>query len=223
AIKFAQDPKVTAARATALYADAEAAFTQALEAFTKAGDRERADRIDFHLATVAIGRQNWRRANGLLAQYLARRPRDAEAYALYARSLAESGGGDAVIGMLQTAVRGQSDFVPLKLLLADAYRRYRPEYVGDIEKLYRSAVKDVPDVAAYRGLFQHLSRSGGAGGILPELDRTFQDAMPGGRTVTNEKAAERARAMILGLRPEPSSVLELLNKVVEEIGSHGPW
>jgi tetratricopeptide (TPR) repeat protein len=225
AVKFAQGSEAEPAEKTKLLTEADAAFAQARDAFTKAGERDRAARIAYHLATVAIARQNWRTANGLLAPYLARRPRDADAYGLYARALGESGGGEAVIAMLQNAIRDQADFIPLKLLLADAYRRYRSRNAGDIEALYRAALKDVPDVSAYRGLFQHLSKSG-TGGILTELDQTFRAAMQDGQRVTNEKAGERARAMILALRQEPTIVHVLLNEAISKVSNNfrgGPW
>jgi tetratricopeptide (TPR) repeat protein len=218
ALKYSRDSKVNATDKAKLYADAEAAFREAQKAFTKAGDVDRAARIDYHLATVAIARKNWRAADGLLKSYLARKPRDADAYALYARVLRENRDSDAAIAMLQVAARDLPDFMPVKLLLAEAYGGYRTDLA---EQMYRQVMEKAPDVAAARGLITHLARTGGTGRVLNELERAFQEAMPDGRTVTNEKAAERARAMISALRQEPGIVRELLNDAVKDL--NGGW
>src|SRR5438105_5668157 len=139
--------------------EAEAAFAQAREAFTRAGAADRAARIDYFLAGVAAKRQDWPRAVALLAGYLAGKPRDADAYALLARVHRDGGGPGAAVAALEQAARALPDFVPLRLLLADECRRDRqPERA---EAIYRKVLEKGADVAAYRGLITVLSERRG--------------------------------------------------------------
>lgn len=218
AVKFAKDPKVTAADRTKLYADADAAFDLARTEFNKAGTVDRAARIDFHQATVALARKDWGKSESLLQKYLARRPRDADAYALYARVLREYRDSETAGAMLQAAARDMPDFMPLRLLLAEAYRVVRSDLA---EQEYRKVIEKVADVAAYHGLITLQKKTGRSNEIRSDLESLFNAAMPDGRTVTNEKAAERARAMISALRQEPAIVRDLLNLVVNDVGYRG--
>jgi tetratricopeptide (TPR) repeat protein len=203
------------------YDDALVALTDARAAFRAGNKPARATRLAPKLAAARAGLNDLAAAHALLDQYLAGRPRDLDAFALKARLLREAGEGGRVPEVLARAARADPEFLPLRVLLGDEYRR-----LGDrarAEQAYQAVVAQQADVAAYRGLFTLLAGPGGSGDQLFRLvDGTFRRAKPddGDKAADNpdaQRAREHARAMATALGREPAAAGLLLTTAVEEL------
>jgi tetratricopeptide (TPR) repeat protein len=200
-------------------AEALKAYDQASAAYDQAGDRARSARINLFRAELAAARNDWAAARGLLAPYVAGRPRDLKAYELLARAYREGGNAAGAAAELEAAARDLPDFLPLRVLLGDEYRLAHRYDLA--ERAYREVIRRAPDVGAYRGLVTVLTQTRGVDAVRNLLEEAYQSAIPDGRAVTDPQAADRARTLAAALRQEPEVVRELLREVVNDRGGFG--
>ena len=195
--------------------EARDAALEARDGFRNLGDQSRVIDLTPTLAAAYAGLGDRLKAQKLLDEHLSFRKRDLAAFALKAKLHRESGEPQEAIAMLTLAVAGDPDFVPLRVLLADEYRKAGERERSRLE--YWTALQRQADVAAYRGLFAMLSGPGGSGlEMLNLIDEKVREARPERDNNNNvpegpadrerrDKAAEHARAITAALRQEPAA------------------
>ncbi len=217
-----------ASLAAGQFADARTAAELARDGFRKGGDAARAERLAPTLAAAVAGLGDPAGASRLLDDYLSQKPRDFDAFILKAKLLRDVGAGHTVPAVLAGYAQADPDFLPLRVLLGDEYRRLGRR--AQAEQVYRSVIERQADVAAYRGLFAVLAGPGGSPmRLVNVIDEACRQASPpqdpAGNKPEADEAAQKARAaarehtraIAAALGQEPAAAGLVLSTVAAEM------
>jgi tetratricopeptide (TPR) repeat protein len=197
--------------------------TEAIAEFQAAQKKDavRSPRLALNLAEVYISQGELDKALAQVEQYLGSRPQGMEGYEQRIKLQKQLGREADVLPSLAQSAAADRNNQALQLLLA---REYRKGGRGDLaEPIYHKLLEQSPTAEVYRGLFQLFKDQGehGAERLLTELDEAINkasnDDSDGKKKEMNllqreaaQRAAARARAMLLVLREDADLVRLLL-------------
>lgn len=196
---------------------------KAIEAFQAAQKKDplRSARLALNLAEVLVSQGEPGKALAQIEQYLRSQPQGMEGYELRIKLQKELGREADIVKSLEQSARADHNNQALQLLLAREYRK--AGQLRQAELIYRELLKQSPAAEVYRGLFQLFKDEGerGASLLLDELDQAIGQAsgeignvkkgeMNEAQREEAQRAAVRARAMLLVLRDDAELVKSLL-------------
>jgi tetratricopeptide (TPR) repeat protein len=196
---------------------------EAIEEFQTAlkTDPQRPPRLSLNLAEVYIARGDSGKALAQIEDYLRSQPQGMEGYELRIKLQRELGRQAELLPSLARSAAADRNNQPLQLLLAREYRNAGRAALA--EPIYRKLLEQSPTPEVYRGLLQLYKDQGrrGADRFLFELDEAIGTAsgdkgrgkkveMDEAQTEAAQRAAVRARAMLIVLREDAELVKLLL-------------
>jgi tetratricopeptide (TPR) repeat protein len=196
---------------------------KAIEAFQLALKKAplRSARLSLNLAELYLSQGEPDKALMQVEQYLRSQPQGMEGYELRIKLQKQLSRGAEIVPSLERSAKADHNNQALQLLLAREYGKAGQQNWA--ETIYRKLLDQSPTAEVYRGLFQLFKDEGenGAENLLTELNQTISHASgENGREKKGEmneaqreaaqRAAVRARAMLLVLRDDPDMVKVLL-------------
>jgi tetratricopeptide (TPR) repeat protein len=186
----------------------------ALTAYAKAQKLapQRAERISYSMAQVALEQGAFKTALGHVDVYLQTRPLNIDAYELKVDLLRRLKQPERIVPWLEQAAGREQHNAPMQLLLAKELAAAK--HARKAEALYRKLADDAPSAEAFRGLFHLYKDEAGTGvpRILDMLDQAIDKARQGdGPVLTGESAQRTANLMMDAVRGDG----DLAQKLVE--------
>lgn len=188
-------------------AEAAAAYRQAHDLATKAGDKSSAARLDWNLSGVLAGAGKADEALTHLTRFLDLKPPGPAAYERLAELLRRAGRADAIPGTLARLAEGSPKNESIRWVLASELARDDPAAAA---RLFRELSEKATDPEFFRRQVRFQKDTGRLKDLLDTADALLRAVRP--QKVADPKAesppadptaVDRARALVAAVKAEP--------------------